>query len=41
MQHEYVVIGGDNHNCKIKADLRILLRQLGAEVVANLAKRGN
>ena len=38
MQRPYVVLGGGNRNCKIKADPRILLQQPGAEVVADLAK---
>jgi prolyl-tRNA editing enzyme YbaK/EbsC (Cys-tRNA(Pro) deacylase) len=37
MDRDYVVLGGGNRGCKIKADPRILLQQPDAEVVADLA----
>jgi prolyl-tRNA editing enzyme YbaK/EbsC (Cys-tRNA(Pro) deacylase) len=36
MECEYIVLGGGNRSSKIKADPRILLRDSGAEVVADL-----
>ncbi len=38
MDCEYVVLGGGNRDCKIKADPRILLLQADVEVVLDLAK---
>ncbi len=38
MDCEYVVLGGGNRHCKIKADPRILLLQADVEVVPDLAK---
>jgi prolyl-tRNA editing enzyme YbaK/EbsC (Cys-tRNA(Pro) deacylase) len=40
MDCEYVVLGGGNRHCKIKADPRILLLQTGVEVVPDLARAG-
>ncbi len=38
MDCEYVVLGGGNRHCKIKADPQILLQQADVEVVPDLAK---
>jgi len=40
MRCDYIVLGGGNRSCKIKADPRVLLQQPGAEVVEDLARRG-
>ena len=39
MDCDYVVLGGGNRGCKIKADPGLLLQQPGAEVVEGLARR--
>ena len=39
MRCDYVVLGGGNRECKIKADPRVLLLQPSAEVVEGLARR--
>lgn len=39
MQCDYVVLGGGNRDCKIKADPRVLLLHPGAEVVEGLVRR--
>ena len=38
MRCDYVVLGGGNRECKIKADPRVLLLQPSAEVVENLVR---
>lgn len=38
MQCEYIVLGGGNRNCKIKADPRALTQQPAAEIVTGLAR---
>ncbi|MDH3221140.1 MAG: hypothetical protein OEO19_16545 [Gammaproteobacteria bacterium] len=40
MRCDYIVLGGGNRNCKIRANPLLLLQQPGAEVVEGLARPG-